>query len=128
MPLIAALMRDDSQSHSIRAVRKALDTLIESERKNQFYYLAAGAVGLGLGVGLVVWSLSGRIPSNADYLKGLMNGVLPFIGSALSVTRIVNCESRIAQYKAASLMSSTALPMAFELLSKTLKQGVGRGG
>jgi len=121
-------MPDESQSHLVSAVKKALDALITAERKNQFYYLGAGAIGLGLGIGLVLWSLSGHIPSNVDYLKGLMNGVLPFIGSALSVTRIVNCESRIAQYKAASVMSGTALPMAIELLSRTLQQGVSGNG
>jgi hypothetical protein len=59
----------------------------------------------------------------------LVNGAIPLIATALSITRIAACESKIAQYKAAAALPDFAVAMIFELLEMAiLSKGAKRRG
>lgn len=107
---------------SAQSVRKSLEALIAGERKNQVYFLLTSVVGLLTGAGLIWWTVAAHLEPEATSTHAIVSGAIPIITSALSVTRIVVCESRIAQYKAAAALKGTGLAIAIKLIERTILQ------
>ncbi len=106
-------MHDRTLSQS--SLRKALEALVAGERRNQIYYLLASIAGLVVGAGLIWW-VNHLQSGTASAGKALVSGAIPLIASALSVTRIAACESKIAQCRAAAALTGSALVIAVKLL------------
>jgi hypothetical protein len=114
-----------TQEHlSLQSTRKALEALIAGERRNQLYFLLTSVVGLFVGVGLLWWTVVADLGTASTRVAG---GAIPIITSGLSVTRIAVCESKIAQYKAASALTGPGVAVAIKLIETTLLRGIHHG-
>jgi len=109
---------------SLQSVRNSLEALIAGERRNQVYYLLTSVVGLLAGIALLWWTVAAHLGAISTRVA---SGAIPLITSALSVTRIVVCETKIAQYKAASALTGSGVTISLKLIERTLLRGVQHG-
>ena len=101
------------------SVTRSLEALAAGERKNQLYYLLAAIAGIVAACGLIWWS-SAHVQPGSALTRDLESAGIPLLTSCLSVTRIVACETKIAKYKAASLLTGSAAALGLKLIQRAI--------